>query len=67
MSDFMQKVTDDITRRKKLRQAQSELYPLLNKFSDAALEMRGVMLSTAHKHGVDSGDLWKWLIKQVED
>lgn len=67
MSDFMSQVSEDITRRKKLKQAQIELYPLTSKLSDSALELRGVMLSVAQKHGVSSEDLWKWIIKQIED
>jgi len=67
MSDFMTEVTEEITRRKKMKQAQVELYPLISKLSDSALETRGVMLAISNKFGVDPDHLWKWIMKQIED
>jgi len=67
MQGQMQDVTKRITDLKKLSLAKEEIYPHLRKFTDAALELRGIAIIAAKNQQIGDDKVWKWILKQLEE
>lgn len=63
----LRKIQAEIAGKKLLNLGKKELYPHIEQFSDAALQVRAIVIATADKVGCDEEKLWKWVLRQLED